>query len=127
MDIDKAYAQDKNAAEKGKWLVTREGFDVKVAKLGNPAFIAEVTRLQKPFAALLNSSVDTSDIIKDITTKAMAKTILLDWKAESGGKAIPYTKELGEQYMTKYSDFREDVSDLSASRINFKPGDVTGK
>jgi len=127
MDFKKAYAVDSDAAEEGKWLVTREGFDVKVAKLGNAKFKAEVQRLQKPHLAVLRSSSDSSKLVNSITIKAMARTILLDWKAESDGVTIEYTPELGEEYMTKYTDFKEDVSALSTSRSNFKPSDISEK
>ncbi|RLC88521.1 MAG: hypothetical protein DRJ03_02620 [Chloroflexi bacterium] len=127
MDFDKAYAVDDDAVINGKWMVTKAGFDVKVAKLNNPAFKAEVVRLQKPHLALLRSTADTEDLVNDITTKAMAKTILLDWKAESKGKEVPYTPELGYEYMTKSSDFREDISVLSVDRENYKPEDVVEK
>lgn len=127
MDFEKAYAVDQKAADEGKWLVTAEGIPVKVAKVGNPNFKAEVARLQKPHLAVLRSSVDSSEIIDKITVRAMSKTILLDWKAESKGKKIPYTPELGFQYMTKFPDFREDISVLSISRENFKPEEVAEK
>ena len=127
MDFKKAYAVDDSAAEEGKWLVTREGFDVKVAKLGNTKFNNEVRRLQKPHLAVLRSSADSSKLLDKITIAAMAKTILLDWKAESDGQPISYTTELGEQYMTEYPDFKEDISALAASRSNFKPEEVAEK
>jgi len=127
MDINKAYAVDEAAAEDGKWMVTKEGFDVKVAKLGNPKFVAEVSRLQKPHLAVLRSSADSSVLVDRITVTAMARTILLDWKAESNGEDVPYTSELGEEYLTKYPDFKEDVSSLSSIRSNFKPEDVSEK
>lgn len=127
MDFEKAYAVDKDAAENGKWMVTREGFEVKIAKVGNAAFNAEVQRLQKPHIAILRSRADNTKLISEITIKAMAKAILLDWKAESKGVDVPYTVELGVQYMTKYPDFKEDVSDLSTTRESFRPEDVAEK
>lgn len=127
MDFDKLYAVDTKAADEGKWLYTKSGFHVKVAKLGNPNFVAEVTRLQKPHLALLRSPVNTDELLNKIVTEAMSKTILLDWEASSGGESIEYTPELGEQYMTKSSDFKEDVSELSASRDNFRPEEVAEK
>lgn len=127
MDFEKAYSVDKEAAEKGKWLTTPEGFEVKVGKLGNPEYKAEIIRLSKPHIHLINSSTDTSNLMDEITTKAMSRKILFDWKAESNGKKIPYTPELGFQYMTKSSDFKEDVSALSVDRSNFKPEEVAGK
>lgn len=128
MDLMKAYAVDKTAAEEGKWLVTSEGVEVKVAKLGNPAFTAEVTRLQKPHLALLRSnSPEAVKMNKKITIEAMAKTILIDWKVESDGEPVLYTTEVGVDALTELHEFYGDVSDLSASRANFKPEDISGK
>jgi hypothetical protein len=127
MDFEKLYGVDVDAVENGKWMVTQEGFDVKIAKLGNPAFNAEVVRLQKPHLSLLRSSANTDELIDKIAVRAMAKTILLDWKAESNGVAIEYTPELGYDYMMKSPDFKEDVSTLSAARDNFKPEHIAEK
>jgi len=126
MDFQEAYAEDKNAATKGKWMVTQAGFDVKVAKMGNPVYMAELTRLQKPHLAALRSSADTSELLDSIIIQAMSTHILFDWKAESNGKPIKYTPKLGAQYLTEYPEFREDISELALSRANFKP-EVIGK
>lgn len=127
MNLDTLYAVDNDAANGGKWMVTKAGFDVRVAKIGNPAFKAEVIRLQKPHQALLNSDVDCTELLSMIVREAMAKAILVDWKAESKGELVPYTPELGIQMMEKYPDFQEDVSVLSTTRRNFKPEVVVGK
>jgi len=127
MDFKKAYGVDAKAADDGKWMVTKEGFDVKVAKLGNPKFKAEVTRLQLPHLAMLRSTADSTELQDKITLEAMAKTILLDWKAESDGKNVKYTWELGLEYMVASPDFREDVSELSVTRSNFKAEDIGEK
>jgi hypothetical protein len=127
MDLEKLYEVDEKAAHDGKWLMTKQGLDVKVAKLGNPAFKAEVNRLQKPHLVRLRSNMDNTDLIDKITVEAMSKTILLDWKAESSGEPVPYTPELGLQYMLKFPDFREDVSELSVTRDNFRPEDTAEK
>jgi hypothetical protein len=127
MDLDKLYALDEEAANDGKWFITKQGLDVKVAKIGNPSFVAEVVRLQKPHIVRLRSNMDNTAIINEITTKAMAKAVLIDWKAESNGVPVPYTPELGLQYMLKFPDFREDVSDLSVSRENFRPEEIAEK
>jgi len=127
MDLDKVYAVDSEAAEDGKWMLTRSGVEVKVAKIGNIKFTKRIAELQKPYISLLQSDIDCSDLINTITIDAMSSTILMDWKAESKGEPVPYTPELGKQYMTLYPDFKEDISILSASRANFKPEAVAGK
>ena len=127
MDLSKAYAVDKEAALEGKWLVTRAGFKVKIAKAGNQNFMNEVIKLQKPVLGLLRSSMDSSDLLTDITAEAMAKAILLDWEAENEGKSLPYSWEVGKAALLEYEDFREDISALSDNRNNFKPEEVAEK
>ncbi len=128
MDISKSFGTDKEAAENGKWFDLENGGRVKVAKLGCLAFKAEVQRLQKPFLAILNSSMDSSAVIDKITTKAMAKTILLDWSDISmDGADLPYSVEKAKELLRDYPDFREVISALSAERRHFQPKDIVEK
>ena len=128
MNLGKLYAVDKEAALDGKWFVTRAGMKVKVAKAGNQNFINSVTKLQKPVLQLLASSMDTTDLLTDITCQSMSEAILLDWENEGeDGILIPYTPELGKQALLEYEDFREDVSILSDQRNNFKPEEAAKK
>jgi len=128
MDIGKTFGIDKDAAENGKWFDLEDGGSVRVAKLGCLAFKTEVQRLQKPFLAILNSSMDSSEILDKITTDAMAKTILLDWKdITMDGETLPYSTDKAKELLREYPDFREIVSALSAERRHFQPKDIVEK
>lgn len=122
MDFNKAYAVDNDAVNNGKWLTTQAGMRVKVAKGNNPAYVAELTRLQKDHLPLLTSDADTSELTTSIVIEAMAKTVLKDWEHDED-----YTVGLGIQFLTMYPDFREDVAVLSESRSNFRPEELVEK
>jgi len=128
MSLASRYTIDGEAAENGKWMVTQEGVEVKVAKLGNKNFKRVLSRLQKPYLAILRSSKGDSELSSRLTTEAMAKTILLDWKeTDEKGNPIPYTWKAGYDAFMKYEEFLDDVSDLAASRNNFRPEEIAEK
>lgn len=121
------YAVDKDAAENGKWFTTESGMRVKVAKLGNPNYKAEIMRLQKPVLEQLRRG-DVDSLSNEITKKAMSKFILMDWENEDeNGAPIAYTSKLGLEALTEYEDFLEDISTLSCVRRNFSPEDIGKK
>ena len=122
MKLENLYAVDDDSFENGKWLMTQAGLEVKIRSMNHPLFKAEIVKLQKPFLDLLTSKVDTTELLEKITVKGMAKTILLDWKDEEA-----YSFDLGVKYLTKYQEFREDISTLSANMDNFRPEKIVEK
>jgi hypothetical protein len=128
MDIKKAFGIDKDGANNGKWFDMPEGARVKVAKLGNPRFVAEVQRLQKPHITLLRSNLDTSDLVNEITIKAMARTIVLDWEGfELDGEEFPYSVENAENLLENFQPFKEFVSKISADDASYPLVDLAKK
>lgn len=129
MDLRKIYSIDKEAAETGKWFKLSSKTGVKVAKLGNPAFVAEVARQQKPHISVLRSTkIDHTDLINEITVQAMARTILLDWYGiYEDGVEVKYSIEKAEEYLTDLEEFKEAVSQLAVEANNFRPEVTAGK
>lgn len=125
MDFHKEFAIDKEAAEKGRWFPLAEDGKVKVCRLNNPAFKAECVRLQKPHLHILRSkSAEKEALLDDITRKAMAKTILVDFEGiVLNGEPIPYSPENAYYLFVKYPDFQEKISQL-ATGDNFRPEDL---
>lgn len=126
MDLKKIFGVDKEAAEKGKWFPLAEEGMVKVARLNNTAFKAESVRLQKPHMHVLRSSkLDNTELLDDITRRATAKTILLDWKGITiDGVDIPYSVEKAYELLKEFPDFQEAISVLAVDRDNFSPEDI---
>lgn len=128
MDLSKSFGVDKRSAEEGKWFDLENGGRVKVAKLGCPAFKAEVQRLQKPHLAVLQSSMDSTELLDKITITAMSRTVLVDWDNISmDGESLEYSSEKAKEIMTLFPDFREVISSLSIERRNFMPEELAGK
>lgn len=133
MDFKKQFAVDKEAAEKGKWFPLADEGQVRVARLGNAAFKAEVLRLKKPHTHALRHGGGQAivDLLNDITCKAMARTILVDWaNIKMDGVDIPYSQEKAYELLRDYPDFQETISVLAVERDNFSPEDkeeVVGK
>jgi len=128
MDIKKSFGSDKDLAENGKWFDLEDGGRVKVAKLGCPAFKAEVQRLQKPHLAILNSTMDSSDIIDRITIRAMSKAILVDWSdINMDGEEVVYSTDTCFLLLSEYPDFREMIASLSTERRHYSLSDITEK
>ncbi len=128
MDLQKSFGVDKDAAENGKWFDMEDGGSVRVAKLGCPKYRAEVQRLSKPHLALLQSSMDSSEIMDKITITAMSRTVLLDWKnINLNGEPVEYSSLKAQELLEQFPDFREVVSAFSVDRGGFKPADIAEK
>ena len=128
MDMNKSFGVDKASAEEGKWFDLEMGGKVKVSKLSCLAFKTEVVRLQKPHLALLQSTMDSSEILNDITITAMSRTILLDWSdINLDGEPLEHSVDNAKMLMTEYPDFTEVISGLATDRRNFMPTELAGK
>lgn len=128
MDLKQSFGIDKRDAESGKWFDLEDGGRVRVAKLGCLRFKAEVQRLQKPHLAVLQSSMDSSELLDKITVVAMSRTILVDWdNINLDGEAVEYSSAKAEEMMLMFPDFREIVSALSIERRNFMPEELAEK
>jgi hypothetical protein len=128
MDIKKSFGLDADAANHGKWFDLEDGGRVKVAKFNNPLHRAEITRLQKPHLATLRSGVDTTDLVNDITVKAMARHILVGWDGLTlDGENIDYSPEKAEELLKSFPEFREAVAAISIDRRAYAPEEITGK
>jgi hypothetical protein len=123
MDFSQAYELSSTVTE-GVWRTLPSGLKVCVASLRNPAYLAEVRRLQQSQAAAMD--INNPDVVVDITSKAMAKTILLDWKGavDLEGNPVDYTTELAQDMLKRYEIFREEVSAVAADDSNYKLGIV---
>ena len=127
MKFDQTYKLDDNKIERGVWRTLPSGLKVKVASLRSPKYTMAITRLKKEYAKDFN--INDQDVINQITCKAMAETILLDWDGaeDLDGKELPYSKEIAAQFLLKYPVFREEVAQVSVSDNNYKPEDIAEK
>lgn len=103
MDVRELVGDRKKSVE-GVWSVFEGGYDfeVKIARLGNDKYEKYLAKLLKPFTVKRRNRELESSVLKEITRKAMAKYIWIDWKnlTNGDGKAIPYSEEKALEYLS---------------------------
>jgi len=128
MDLRKSFGVNADQAENGKWFDLEDGGSVKVAKFGNPKWVAELVRLRKPHLATIRTGTLSDEVTTDITVKAMAKGILLDWKNISiDGEEFHHSLENAEKILHEYPEFREAIAQIASDRKSFSVEDIAGK
>lgn len=88
------FSYDAKLAEEGVWVEIGEGASLKLAKLGNTKNRKLINDLKKPYRSFEISKKDLpDDVVKRITIKSVAETVLLDWKGivDDDGKEIPFS------------------------------------
>jgi hypothetical protein len=121
MDLSQTFATDVKLETEGVWKDLGEGAELKVARIGNPAYNKEMQRLMKPYKHLVSRGALSEDVAQKILIEAMAKTILVDWKGlKDGGKVIKYSTKAAIDMLTKYKDFRDLISTLAGEMTTFK-------
>lgn len=113
---------DESRSKAGVWIDFLGGSRLKIASSNSHVYKAYVTRLYKQHRLQLDdSNPDNFRLIQEITAKALAAVVLLDWEGinfpdESGNliENIPYTKELGEKALLRADQLREFVSEQSS-------------
>ncbi len=116
-DLEKAFASDEDKTLNGVWHEVNYGdvkFSLKVAASNNPAYKRYLRRAMSTnrFAARTTSEASMK-AMEALHVKAMAHTILVDWKGVViNGESKPYTAELGERVlgMDRFRDLVEDLA-----------------
>lgn len=120
MDLAKKYGTDKELEKSGVWQDIGDGASILVARMGNANYIAEFKRLTAPYKRQIRLGLLSDDIWQKISIECLATSILMDWKGLADGtKTIAYSRENAINMLTKYPDFRDDVSALSNEIENF--------
>lgn len=113
---------DEEVSKGGVWVDFLGGSRLKIASMNSHTYKAYVTRLYKQHRLQLDDSNPSNfALIQEITAKAMAAMVLLDWDGinwpdENGNliENIPYTKELGEKALKLADQLREFVADQAS-------------
>jgi len=128
MDLKKSFGVNSEQVENGKWFDLEDGGAVKVAKYGNSKWLAELVRLRKPHLATIRTGALSDEVTTEITVKAMAKGILLDWKNISiDGEEFHYSRENAEKILLEYPEFREAIAQIASERKSFALEDIAEK
>ena len=78
---------DVKSDTEGRWFEYALGIEVKVSRMGNPAFQTHIRNLAKRRARGVTQ--------EDMTKSAVAHTIVTDWKnlSDDNDEAVPYSAE----------------------------------
>lgn len=121
MDLNQVFGTDKTLEEEGVWIDMSDTSSIKIARLNNPAFKQQASKLSKK-----NKIVDNFSNVRDESLiKLVSETILLDWKEiKDDGKTIPYSKENAFNLLKKYNDFVDYVVEQANDIENFRKKEI---
>lgn len=118
------YQTDLNLETEGVWVAITKDIQVKVAALPNPNFTEFLTKLQKPYKGQIRKGLLDKDIEEDLYVKAVAKTVLIDWKGikDKDNKDLPYSYENAYTILSDKSmkRFKSEILLLSTEAETFK-------
>ena len=119
---------DESKSKQGVWVDFLGGSRLKIASTQSNSYKAMLAREYKKHRLQLDdSNPDNFRLIQEITAKALATVILLDWEGinwpdESGNviENIPYTIARGEKALAVADQLREFVSEQAGKPGLFK-------
>jgi hypothetical protein len=123
-------ATDKALETEGVWVDIGNGVEVRVARIGNPAYRARMKKLGKPYRHLLrdDESELPDGLLEKLTVDAIAHTVLLDWRGpamvDGEGQPIPFSPEKAVELLTGIDWFRERVEEAARMRETFRRREV---
>lgn len=124
MNLYDVYETDTALETEGVWVALTKDIQVKVAALPNPNFVDYLTKLQKPYKGQIRKNSLDKEIEEDLYVKAVAKTVLIDWKGikDKENKDIPYSYENAYKLLSDKSlkRFKSDIILLSTEAETFK-------
>ena len=97
-----------------------------VAHISNRKFQRALAREQQPHKRKLQDGTIDPEINKSIVCKAMAEGVLLNWKGvvTRRGEEVPYSKENALSLLQRDPGFRDWVTDVATSMMNFRDEEV---
>ena len=116
------FATDLDLEENGVWVDIGDGGKLKVARMGNPRYQEAVRRISKPHKTQIRNKTISEDLSGELLLKAMADSILLDWKGieDDKGKPIKYSADMAYTLMRDLRDFRNLVVELATEQAAFR-------
>jgi len=121
MDIFKLYATDVERENKGTWVKLGGKARIKVARVGNRAYVTLFQKLVEENAEALEAKDDAAEALADdMMAELYAKTILLDFEGmDEAGVPTAYSYEAAKR-MLLVKDFRQLVKTKADAIENFR-------
>lgn len=100
---------DPDKQNNGVWVPYVLDIEVKVARMGNREYEADVRRASKPYTKGFRADKIPDSILEKITMKAVSKWIIKDWRGleDDKGKKIPFSQKKALEFFEddQYRDF----------------------
>lgn len=118
----KHFATDQDKETHGVWIFLGNDVWVKVARMGNPRYQEELTKLQGPHRRELRLGTMAREDSLQIYHTVLARTILLDWAGveDTAGNPVEYSEEAAIEAFRDNPDFLRAVEALSQERETFR-------
>lgn len=123
IDLRKYYVMDESLENEGIWETLPNGSKVKVARVGNDAFIKEYNALPPETQAQIEDDSDdiSEDVAREVFADLLSKTILVDWdEVYIDDEKVPYDQDLAKELLRDIKDFRNDVWRIANNRNKFR-------
>lgn len=121
MDIFAAFATDEKLEAEGKWFPLSKTAKIRVARSGNPKYVALLRAKMKEAQLDLSSGDEADQLAEEVLIDVMSQTILTGWEGitDKDGKAVPFSAEAARTYL-RIKDFRRKVDGLSQNFEAFR-------
>ena len=119
------FDADLPSLDDGVWT-SWSGSEFKIAHISNLKFQRALARLQQPHRKKLESGTLDPKTNREIVCKAMAGTVLVDWKnvVARSGESTPFTVEAAVVALMRNSEFRDFVSEFAMNMANYRDEEV---
>ena len=119
-------AVDKKAQSEGQWVEYSGDTSFKIASLSNNTrYIKRREQLEKTHGKGPKNKMDGETSLF-VTTKAIAETVLLDWKGVTadGKTPLEYDAEIGQQALENNPDLLTFIIDYAAEIDNYRNEEI---
>ena len=116
-----AFATDLDLEENGVWVDLGDGTQLKLARVGNPAYKKLFRQQLKPYRSVAARKNISEETWAKMGAELLSKTVLVDWKGweDDKGKTIPYSEKNAYDMLLGLKDFRKFVEDLAEDQATF--------
>lgn len=115
-----AYTIGKKLRDDGIWR-DFNGAQLLIGRAGSTDFLQCKDELERPYRKRIDRGTLSASKQRELNTKAIAKSILLDWKnvEDESGNAVPYDDDIGYTALSNDPDLLEFVIDVSVDNDNY--------
>lgn len=105
----------------GVWVPMADGGKLRIARMDNPKYKAWIQEARKERGRRRPTDDETRELLK----KAVAATVLLDWKGVTlNGEAVDYTPEYGERVFDALPGLLDQVINMAYDESLFREDEI---